>query len=312
MKNRNLWILFVGLLALYLGSQFFSGEKKTRSFDPNLFPVDTSAIDLIEVHSKSDDFAQIKLARTANGWTASNGTVTTAAQANIINATLGQMVQAKATRIAAKSKEKWTNFEIDEATAKSHIKAFAGGKLQADFWVGGFRFNNETRQGTSFIRKSDNDAVYAVDGFISMSLGQGFSGYRNNSMIKFNELDITKLSVQQDGQSANYQRAANQWINANGETMDSTKMTNYLKGLANFTASKFADDFQETDAAITSHQSLRIEANNGSAPITINCYQVSGRENPYICQSSTTPDTWFAGDSTSFYAKLFKTEPELK
>ena len=289
MKNKNLWILFVGLLALYLGSQFFSGEKKTRSFDPNLFPVDTAAIDLIEVYSKADDFAQIKLTRTATGWTASNGTVSTTAQANIVNATLGQMLQAKATRIAAKSQEKWTNFEIDEAAAKSHIKAFASGKLLADFWVGGFRYNNETRQGTSFIRKSDKDDVYAVDGFISMSLGQGFSGYRNNSMMKFNELDISKLSVQQDGQSASYQRAANQWINASGEAMDSTKMMTYLKGLANFTSNKFADDFQETDPGISSRQNLTIEANNGAAPITVNCYQVPGSRKSLYLQNLPLP-----------------------
>lgn len=312
MNNKNLWILFVGLLVLYLGSQFFSGEKKVRSFDPNLFPVDTAAIDLIEVYSKADDFAQIKLTRTAQGWTAFNGKVTTAAQANIVNATLGQMVQAKATRIAAKSQEKWANFEVDEALAKAHIKAFAEGKQVADFWVGGFRYNNETRQGTSFLRKSDSDEVYAVDGFISMSLGQGFNGYRNNSMLKFNEQDMAQVKVEQDGQSSTYQKTNNQWTNAAGETLDSTKMATYLKSLANFTVNKFDDDFQPTDPSISSRSSLRLAPNNGSAPITVDCYQAPGRENPYICKSSLHPNTWFAGDSTSFYTKLFPTEATLK
>lgn len=312
MNNKTLWIVFITLLILYVGSQFFSGEQKTRSFDPDLFTIDTAAVTKIEVYSKTDNYALTSLERTSTGWTASNGKITTPAQANLVNALLSQIEQTRATRIAAKSKEKWPEFEVDEATAKGHIKVYAGSKVLADFWAGGFRFNQEARSATSFVRSSDRDDVYAVDGFISMSLGQGFDSYRNNTLVAVNRNDITNLTFQNNGAITTFQKEANGWTTSNGELLDSTKVASYLTGLSNLKSAKFADDFSENAPGITQQNTITIAGNNMLSPVTVNCFKVPGREQPYICKSSLNPDAWIAGDSTTIYSKLFKEVAELQ
>ena len=193
-----------------------------------------------------------------------------------------------------------------------HVKVLEGSKAVADFWVGGFRFNQQTRSGTSFVRLSDADDVYAVDGFLSMSFGQGFDSYRNKTMLKFNKDDITQVAFTQDGQSSTLLNSSGQWTSDSGVTVDSTKMANYLSSIANFNGSKFADDFQENQFNIQSRQSLTITGNNMTAPIAVNCFLVAGAEQAIVCKSSLNPDAYFAGDSTNLYNRLFKTLEDLQ
>lgn len=305
MNNKTLWIIFITLLAIYLGSQLFSDTNKTSSFEPDLFAVDTASVTKIEIYSKADDYALTSLDRAGNEWTVSNGTITADAQSNLVTAMLSQIDQIRATRIAAKSQEKWPEFELDEATAKGRIKVFAGSKLIADFWAGGFRFNQQARSATSFIRKNDENDVYAIDGFLSMSLGQGFDSYRNNTLVAFNPADITKLSIQNNGAVQTLQKTPDGWITSEGIGLDSLKMTNYLTGISNLKSAKFADDFSEKSPGITEENTITITGNNLISPITVNCFKVPGRELPFICKSSLNPDAWVGVDSASVYSKLF-------
>ncbi len=312
MKNKSLWIVFAALLGIYLLSQVFSGGKKTRSFEPILFPIDTTAVTSIEIYAQADSFELVKLERNATGWTASKGSISTPVDNNRINALLGQVLEAKAQRIAAKKKEKWPTFELDETAAKAHVKVQEGSKTIADFWVGGFRFNQQTRSGTSFVRKSEADDVYALNGFFSMSFGQGFDSYRNKTLVKVNKDDLTKITLQQEQQSIVYSNTAGQWSSDGGVALDSTKMQAYLSGLANFNGQTIVDGFSETQANILSRQSITFAGNNMSEPVRVDCFELNGSSASFICRSSLNPNTYFSGDSTTLYTPIFKTPAELQ
>ncbi len=309
MKNRNLWIVFALLAGLYIFSQFFSGRDRNRSFNPEIFTIDTSAISKIEISSKSDNYESFTLERSNGLWLAKKGSISTKAENSALQSFMTQLTGIKATRVAAKKKEKWSSFELGEEEAKAQVKVYEGNKLTADFCLGAFRFNNQNQTAVSFIRKGDQEEVYAVDGFVSMSMSQGFSSYRNKSLLKFNPADITNLSFTQNGETRTLSKTANNWISSVGEALDSTKVANYLKNLSNFKASKFADDFVEAQANNAQKASLKITGNNLLAPINIDCYQVPGRDPAFVARSSQKSDTWFAGDSLSLYRGLFK---ELK
>ena len=312
MKNKNLWIVFALLAGLYVFSQFFSGKNRNRSFDPEIFTIDTSAISKIEISSKSDNYEAFSLERSNGLWLAQKGSISTKAENSALQSFMTQLAGIKATRVAAKKKEKWSSFEVGEEEAKAHVKVYEGNKCTADFWLGGFRFNNQNQTAVSFIRKGDAEEVFAVDGFASMSMSQGFSGYRNKSLLEFNPADITNLSFTQNGQTQALSKTGNKWISSTGEPLDSTKVANYLKALSNFNASKFADDFSETQATNAQKASLKLAGNNLLSPIRIDCYQVPGREPAFVARSSQKSDTWFAGDSLSLYRGLFKDLKELE
>jgi len=145
-----------------------------------------------------------------------------------------------------------------------------------------------------------------------MSMSQGFSAYRNKMMLKINPSDITNLTFIQNGVSKALKKNGNTWLSPSGTTLDSSKVAKYLTALSNFNAAGFADDFTLAQAGDSPKTSLKIEGNNLSAPISIDCYQVAGRDPAYVGRSSQKSDVWFAGDSLSFYRGLFKDLSELE
>ncbi len=311
MKNKTLWITFTVLLVLYLLSQLLSGGKAERSFNPILFQVDTTAVTSIDLYARSDSFELVKFVKNGSAWTAQKGSLTIPVEQDRINGLLEQLQQAKAKRIAAKKAERWSTFEVGEDKAKAHLIVREGSKTVADLWLGGFRFDQQTRTGTSFLRKNDSEEVYALDGFISMGLSQGFDSYRDKSILRLSPADLTQIQVESAGQNFTYLNNNGQWTTQGGLSLDSTKMATYLNGLANFSGTSFADNFSENQTNVQSKQSLTFTGNNMTAPIRVDCYSLANAAQPFVVRSSLNP-AYFSGDSTSLYQRLFKMPTNLQ
>ena len=126
--------------------------------------MDTAKVTAIQVYPKNGNHEEISLKKENNFWAVSKGNVTTKANANAVNSILKNLVLIKTKRVAAKSPEKWVNYEVEE-TSGSRIKVYAGDKLLEDFIVGRFSFDQQSRQSISYVRLTNGDEVYAVDGF---------------------------------------------------------------------------------------------------------------------------------------------------
>ncbi len=311
MKNKTLWIVFSVLLVLYLLSQLLGGQRAERSFNPVLFSLDTAAVTRSDLYTRADSFERVRIEKEGAGWMASMGSIRTPAEHDRVMALLEQLLEAKAQRIAAKKADRWPNFELDEASAKAHVVVMAGDQTVVDLWVGGFRFNQQTRAGTSFLRKGEADDVYALDGFISMGLAQGIDSYRNKTLLRLNPEELTQVELQLGAQSFNYQKTGGQWTTQDGAPLDSTKMAQYLGGLANFNGNQFADGFAEDQANVQSRQRLVLRGNNMAAALEVDCFALSGAAQPFVVRSSLNP-AYFSGDSTGLYQRLFKTPLNLQ
>lgn len=130
MNNRTLLIVFLLLLAVFGISQLFTG-KRTKSFNSELIKVDTAAITSIVVNPKAPEEAEITLKKEDTGWIASNGTISVKAQPGSVSNLLSNLTLIKTKRIAAKSPEKWAEYEVEEGKA-TRIRVYAGTKLLED------------------------------------------------------------------------------------------------------------------------------------------------------------------------------------
>ena len=305
MNNKNLLIIFIALLAIYGLSQVFS-SKKDRSFKTELIEIDSTAVTAITIDPKGEDSPEFNLTREENGWIASRGNINTIATTAAINALLSNLQQIKTQRVAAKSPEKWPDYEVEEGQG-IRIKVYKGEKLLEDFIVGRFSFNQQNRSATSFIRISDQNEVYAVDGFMAMTLGQGFDAYRNNTMLKLDpQVAITEFLIEEKDTAYNFTQTNGQWLLNNEIPLDSTKVSSYLTGLSNLSGAGFADDFDDLQASNLQFKRLTAKGNNLLEPIIINCYRDSTREKPFILQSSYNEEAYFESDSVGVYQLIFK------
>ena len=299
MNNRTLSIIFFALLGVYLLTRLFSG-KQERTFRTELLQVDTSLVNKIELYPKTADGQTVSLSKANGQWTVTDGNITAGAVTSSVQSLLNQMVFLKAKRVVAKSEDKWKDYEV-ELTNGSRVKAYQDGNVLADFVVGRFNFNQQTRTAISYVRLTEEPEVYSVDGFLSMTFGQDINAFRNKQILKLGANEqVTGLQLQAGEALASFQNTNGAWLLNSEQTVDSTEMANYLNGLKFVAGSTFADGFTPSGSPA---QSLRIDA--GMAPVTINAYRDTRGESDFIIQSSQFPEALFASDSSGIYSRLF-------
>lgn len=304
MNNRTLLIVFLLLLAVFGISQLFTG-KRTKSFNSELIKVDTAAITSIVVNPKAPEEAEITLKKEDTGWIASNGTISVKAQPGSVSNLLSNLTLIKTKRIAAKSPEKWAEYEVEEGKA-TRIRVYAGAKLLEDFIVGRFSFNQQAQTGSSFIRLTAENEVYAVDGFQTLTFGQGFGAYRDKVLAKVAPpMKVTQFSQIGPDTTYNYFLADGQWTYEGQTILDSMKVETYLNTFKNFSGQEFNDSFDEIQANNFPSRSLTIKGDNILEPLVITCYTDTTQVKPYTIHSNYN-EAYFLSDSAGIYSKLFR------
>jgi len=244
MNSRKLTFLFLILSGIW-GLSKYTSHDKISSFKTDLIRIDTALVDIILIDSKGEE--RITLQRnTTSQWVATKGTVMATANRAAINSFLNNIQLIKTEDIAAKKKEKWSEYAVDQVKG-TNIKIYIGSQLLEDFVVGRYNLNKETGQGLSYVRISGEEEVYAIDGFLSKRLRQGFDSYRNKDLIRVAEDDIASLFLtSEDGTVKAFTKLKNQWTNIDGVVLDSIDIANYLSGIENVMGSKFVDDIDPT------------------------------------------------------------------
>jgi len=189
MDIRKLIGVFISLLLLYFVIDW-SNSKGDQSFDPVIVQVDTAVVDRIEIRVK-DQVNPVILTKSNHSWQIEEGDKSGNADHSRVVGILTQLNKIEALRYASKKKEKWSEYEIDDSATR--ILAFKGNSKLTDFYVGRFAFNQQARSGTSYIRLAENDAVYAVDGFLSVSFSPGIDAYRDKKLWSTDPMAIQEI-----------------------------------------------------------------------------------------------------------------------
>lgn len=301
MNNKVLIGIFGLLLVIYLASKLLGGNQES-SFDPQIVQVDTASVDKIIIHPKGLPDQSFSLSRVSGKWTADNGTLTVDAVTSSIGSLLNQLTSIRAKRIVSKSPEKWTTYEVDEA-AGTRVEVFSNGTSIEDFIVGAFKYDQTTQSASSYIRNTDKDEVFVVDGFLSMSFNQQFNNFRDKQLFQLNKDDITELSLSSGVELQTFQKVEGKWFFAGMEAVDSAKMASYVDGLSNVSGFDFEDAFQPNNSDLL--QQLNIEANNMMEELVVSAYTSNNPEKPFVIHSTMNPEAYFLSDSTGVYQKLF-------
>jgi hypothetical protein len=306
MSNKKLILILVVLLGIYLLARFLSGNRES-TFDPQIVAVDTAAVTEIRLNPKSEEHQEIVLKRGSSGWTATMGDRTVSTPYAKVQGVLGQLSSIMSERVVSKSKEKWAEYEVDDTG--SRVQVFNGKKQVADFVVGTFKFDQARRSASSYLRSSDEDAVYLVDGFLSMSFNQGFNTFRNNTLIKVNREDVREVAVVENGLKTAVSKGAldSHWYRNGMEQLDSTKAAQYIGQITNVMGSEFVDSPATGDPV----KSFEISANNQMTPLRVDCYLQADSTKPFVLHSSANPEAWFASDSSGIYQRIFVKFEEL-
>ncbi len=304
MSNKTLVILLVVLAVAAIIIYFPSGDKTERTFKTELVEIDTSAVTEIIIAPKSMNGDSFKIYKESDQWkvTLADGKIAIVPKEKA-DRLIDQIRTITPKRLAARSKTKWAEFEVDSSATRVIVKE--GGSTTLDILIGKFLFQ-QPRSVSTYVRLSDDNDVYLVDGFLSMSFNQAADTYRDNVVIKGdpNKWDQLVFNYPADS-SFQMSKVDGKWM-SNNTALDSAKTEKYLSQLSRMTNSNYIDDFNPES---TSPNYEHIIKNIDGTIAAVKGYQV---DSLIVINSSMNKESYFDASKNNFMQKLFVGLSSLK
>ncbi len=298
MNNKTLLIILCVLLALFGLSKIGGKDKKNKSFNSDIFSIDTSAIQTIKIKTKFDQ-EPFEVKKSNGVWNVSNSKLNVPCSEDKVKALFDQIVNIKALRVAATKAEKWKDYEIDEALGSS-LQFFDGSKQIADLAIGRFKYNPQQQSMTSFVRLPDEGPeVYAVDGYLPLTLQSGFNGFRKSTLVNIDKDQIRSIGMEGLNGQNQLLLVEGNWTSG-GAVKDSTDVADWIKSVHNLEGAEFHED----PSSIASTPPIYKLNILGEEQVEIKIYKNTGGDKPFVIHSNQNAPSYFLSDSTGVYKKL--------
>ncbi len=310
-NNRVLLIILAALLGIFVLVRVFRTSKREKTLRTELIHVDTSRISRIRLYPGAEDHEEILFRKNPEGsWRVRHGDVDAEADPRSVKSMLTEILNIKPERLAATSRDKFAEFQLTDSLA-TRIVVEEGKKETLDLLVGKFSYkpspgpsyggySNRYGRGISYIRLHDEEHIYAVDGFLTMSFNQGFNAWRNQVVTDLNRQDLTAFRFDYPADSGFVVRQRDSVWYIGSVRPDSASMIQYLNTISHRSGSSFADDLKPSG---NPDFQLTIEGRN-MRPVNLKGYLKDEEE--IIIHSSQNPEAWFKSKKTGLFDDLFK------
>ncbi len=303
-SNSNLLTYVFIALAVIVGVIYLTDlGKNDKSFKTVIVDVDTSEVTSVVIFPKSQTGKQIKLYREDSNWFVEfdSGKTDNAPKSKIKNL-FNQILKIKPKRVAARSEDKWSQYEVDDKATR--VKVFEDGDLTLDLIVGKVSFQ-QPRTMNTYVRIADEKDVYVVDGFLSMTFNQGADSWRDGTILKGNLEKWNLVSVDFPGDSSyEFHKVKNRWLPL-GVKADSAKTIQSLRKLTTLSGSKYLDDIS-VDTLGAPKYKLTVETETDT--VVVKGFE---KGNIFAIESSQNPGTLFDGNNGKLRNRVFLSPREF-
>jgi len=302
---KILAIIFVALLGVFLITKLL--ENRERSFRSDIVDIEDYNITKFEYIPDPLTGEKIEAYAEGDGWKVRYKGKVYNADGGVIENLITGLTVLKPERVAATSKTKWKEYQVDDSTGL-RVTLYDDDKVVADLYIGKFSYLPQQGQNpyqqqqgkmTSYVRLADEKEVYAVDGFLKMSYQDDVNNIRLRFLANTRKEDITRVVFEYPGDGSFTLSCQGDQYLIDGIMADSAATVKYLTALARLGSVDFIDDvsidYNNPDFKI------RIESQN-IPPIEINAF-AADTVNKFIITSSINQGTFFSGAGNG---KLFE------
>ncbi len=309
MKRNNILILvLIGLILLFVASNYFKKNSSTN-FKAEVIQLDSSQVDKISIYppsAMSDD--PIIISRKNNQWEVAQGNITSMANQTMVKSALGQLKNIKTERLVAKTKDKWSRYELTDSLARWVEIQEKGRESKTKLYFGKTTYGqpitpNSGRRptvGSTYFRMNDMPETYAIKSGLSNAFNRKFNAWRNAEFIKLDKDSITQLKFESVDKTDFFLTKTDSIWTMGILPTDSTKVVQYLNRVRNQSSSKFVDGFipkKDVDHRLTIRGKSMKE-------LIVKAYRDTTR-NKFILNSSQHPNVFVESDSVDLFGRLF-------
>jgi len=304
-KALKNWLITLGVLVIVIFAVKYLKSSKKSSFRTKIVEIDTTKVSLIEIYQGKKIADAMDLLKKEDKWYVKQNNEQYSANKKSIKNLISEILQIRPERLAAKSKDKWKKYNVEDSSA-IHLLIKEDNKTTLDLLVGRFsaeKSNNPYSQRPdmyTYVRVNGENETYLVSGFLSMALSTEVSRYRNTLLTNLKPTDIKKLIFSYPDSSFTVENLNDKWV-LNGNAADSTKTASYISDISRLMSSSFASKKRIQNAQKQELFKLRIEGNNFT-PVELKAFPV---DSTMLIRSTSNKDGVFLGDKSDLKNKIF-------
>lgn len=292
MRRKSWLFLFALALVGYGLSQYWS-EQRGPEFAATLLQLDTTELEAVRVAPPQGE--AFRLVRLGDRWLLSREHVHVTARPSSVAALLKGLQHIETTAIVTREPTEWPDYGLDDKQGLALELTFRDGGAER-LVIGRFQMNPERESVEAFARLPGQREVFAVKGWSLTGIDPDFDHYRSNQLLKLDSppdqfiLRLRDTTHRFRYDSLGWWRDGRLLPDSLGSDPAQWQRLNPLA---------FADDFDELSA--TDHRLARLVFPLANDSITLDVFQDTTRETPFVLHSSQFPDHWLAEDSTGWY-----------
>ena len=299
-SNKTLLILFAVLLIIAVLIIMKNNSGSESTFKTELIDIDSSAVSQVIIIPKGDKEKEVKLFKDNDGiWKVDIGNGKSAViEDGKLDNIFTQVLSIKANRLVAKDDSKWKEFGVDSSATR--VEFYEGNDKTLDLVIGRFSFQ-QPRTMNTFVRLTDEDEVYEVEGYLGITFNKKADDFRNNTIISGDMANWTNVDYEYPADSSfQLVKVGDKWTVAGGMEIDSAATVNELRKLSNISGSGFIEDVV-MDSLKTPEMTLLISMLDGES-VKVDAYKY---KDGYVIHSSLNPDAYFDGGKNKLLEKIF-------
>ena len=165
---------------------------------------------------------------------------------------LGVLKDLKVQRLASRKKDKWDTYQVGDGATQ--VSVLQDGKTTEIF----FGKSTYSQGGAyTYMRLGKEDEVYAIEGFIDSHFNRTYNDWRNKTLLKLNQADISKITFNYPADSSFVlEKRDSVWFAGNVKAADA-KVNSYASQLSFKTLNDFADGFASVEKTTVTLQTVQ-------------------------------------------------------
>lgn len=288
---------------LFYGMYYLYQSQASQPLHTELISVDTLEISRLRLQGPESQ-QLIELQRQDGDWIASNGQVHLKALSGPVRSILQNLIKITTIDISTTSESEWSNFGL-AAGQTVRVEVFKSTARTGDFYVSQPPGEAAPADSLAYIRFQGENEVYAVRGLQTAPFYQSFAAFRPKTITDLPAgSQIDSFSYVLADTTYTISRSGAGW-QLNGLQLEETNwIDRFLTNIRQLSSTAFADDFDDNRAGVVRLPALHLHLSPADAPVLIEMYRDTLRDQPYVLRSTQNPGTWFGSDSAALYQRF--------